>query len=148
MTKIIVKSGVIDHKKFIVNKQVEKLIEELADKYGLTQEQLVERALNNNYLELHSNEVHSNEEEVSKLQNELLDVQKKMFSVEMKWSSLHTRNLLITRELKELSVSLIGFVNQNRTLRKMLGMEEKYDEMRKLAEHYLFMNYRKEHRKK
>ncbi len=142
MTKIIVKSGAIDHKKFIVNKQVENLIEELANKYGLTQEKLVEIALNNNYLESNTRD-----EDVSKLQNELLNAQKKMFSVEMKWSSLHTRNLLITKELKELSVTLIGFVNQNRTLRKMLGMEEKYGEMRKLAEHYLFMNYRKEQHK-
>ena len=61
-----------------------------------------------------------------------------MFKVDHEWHSLHIKNFLIEHELKDLSIVLIGLLNQNRTLRRVLKMEVKYKDIRKLTEHYLF----------
>jgi len=79
------------------------------------------------------------EKRINELRDELLHLQKEMFAIEGEWSALRYKSYRIAHDLKSQSVVLIGLVNQNRALRRQLKMEEKYKEIRELAEHYLFM---------
>ncbi len=61
-----------------------------------------------------------------------------MFIIEGEWSSIRYRAHTLAKDNKMLAVVLTGLLSQNKTLRKQLGLEVKYDELRKLTEYYLF----------
>ena len=134
MEEIVIKSGKLKKKSFKLDWENEELINEISEKFNIPAEKIVEMALLD---EKKENE--GDEKRLKELRDELLHLQKEMFVIEGEWSSLRYKAHTIAHDVKTLSVVLIGLVNQNRTLRRQLKMEEKYREMRELAEHYLFM---------
>ncbi len=134
MEEIVIKSGKLKKKSFKLDSENEELIKEIGEKFNIPEEKIVEMAL---FDEKEENE--DDEKRLKELRDELLHLQKEMFVIEGDWSSLRYKAHTIAHDVKTLSVVLIGLVNQNRTLRRQLKMEEKYQEMRELAEHYLFM---------
>ncbi len=133
MIEVIIRYGVYEWKKFELSEENEELIKKLSEELHMPIEDVVKIAIKDINV-LHE----SNSENMEKLQKELFDVKKEMFTLDRERSALYTKNTLIIHELKELSVTLIGLVNQNRTLRRILKMKKKYEEEKKLAEHYLF----------
>ncbi len=134
MEEIVIKSGKLKKKSFKLDRENEELIKEIAEKFNIPAEKIVEMALLDE-----KGEKEGDEKRLQELREELLHLQKEMFVIEGEWSSLRYKAHTIAHDVKTLSVVLIGLVNQNRTLRRQLKMEEKYREMRELAEHYLFM---------
>ncbi len=133
MIEVIIRYGVYEWKKFKLSDENEELIKKLSEELHMPIADVVKIAIKDINV-LHEN----NSENMEKLQKELFDVKKEMFKLDKERGVLYTKNTLIIHELKELSVTLIGLVNQNRTLRRILKMEKKYEEAKKLAEHYLF----------
>ena len=134
MEDIVIRYGKLKKKRFTVNKENWELIRKISEKFDVSPERVVEMSLLDE-----NRESEGNEKRINELQDELLHLQKEMFVIEGEWSALRYKSYRIAHDLKSQSVVLIGLVNQNRTLRRQLKMEEKYKDIRELAEHYLFM---------
>ena len=134
MERVIIKSGRYKKKTFEINENNQKLISKLAKELRVNEKEILEAVLLDKPLENHSNL-----KKMKELKEELLHLQKEMFSIEGEWSAIRYKSHVIAHEVKNLSVALIGLLNQNRMLRRQLNMEQKYGELKKLAENYLFM---------
>ncbi len=131
--EVIIKSGAIKKKKFEIDTENEKLLKKLTDELGIDKKAVLQAIINEKELDI------KEDENLKKLQDELLSLQKEMFRIEGEWSSIRYKSHVIAHEIKNLSVALIGLLNQNRMLRRQLNMQEEYEDLRKLAEEYLFM---------
>ncbi len=131
--EIIIKSGAIKRKKFELDDENEKLLEKLANELGMDKKAVLQAIIKDEEIDV------KEDKNLKNLQEELLSLQKEMFRIEGEWSSIRYKSHVIAHEIKNLSVALIGLLNQNRMLRRQLNMHEEYDDLRKLAEEYLFM---------
>jgi predicted nuclease with TOPRIM domain len=133
MTDIIIRSGALRKKHFELSKDNEKLLKKISKRYGFSEKEILEYALGEK-----SPEIVGNKERIEQLREEIDRLLQDMFSAEGKWSAIRYQSHTLSKEVKSLAVALIGELSQNRTLRRQLKKEKKYDELRELAEHYLF----------
>ena len=134
MVELTIKSGKFKKKSFKIDKNNEDMLREIEIKYHIPMEKALKMAI----LDKGAKE-EGDKERMMKMREELLNLQKEMFVIDGEWSSIRYKAHTIAHDVKTQSVALIGLVNQNRTLRRQLKMEEKYREIRELAESYLFM---------
>ena len=137
MTMVVIRCGLLERKEFVLSNELDEIIRETSKDLNLPEKRVIEIVLGNMRIPGEK----GNSEKIVKLRQELFNLQKEMYAVDRKRSTLYTRNRLLLHRLKELSLTLIGLVSHNRTLRRILKMEEKYGEIRKLAEYYLFMDH-------
>ena len=137
MTMVVIRCGLLERKEFVLSNELDEIIRETSKDLNLPEKRVIEIALGNMRIPGEK----GNSEKIVKLHQELFKLQKEMYAVDRKRGALYTKNRLLLHRLKELSLTLIGLVNHNRTLRRILKMEEKYGEIRKLAEYYLFMDH-------
>ncbi len=133
MSEVTITAGKLRKRKFKLSEENENIIKELAEKYGLSAEEIMKHALNDD-----APMITENVEELNKLREEINALLRDMFIIEGKWSAIRYKSHTLTKDVKSLAVALIGELNQNRMLRKQLKKEKKYDELRKKAEYYLF----------
>ncbi|NPA74587.1 MAG: hypothetical protein GXO25_00715 [Euryarchaeota archaeon] len=133
MTEVQIRSGLLRKKHFKLDEDNSKLLKEIAEKYGLPEEKVLSYALGNE-----TPEIKGDKKRVEELRKEVDSLLQDMFSVEGKWSAIRYKSHTLSKDVKMLSVVLIGQLSQNRTLRRQLKKEPKYEELRKKAEYYLF----------
>ncbi len=129
----MVKAGKIRRKTFRLKGEVESLLEEMQENFGIAPEKAIEMAL------LGQAAGKGEGKNAGKMKEELLNLQREMFEIEREWSPLKYEVHTLAHEIKPLAISLMGLLNENRTLRRILVMEEKYGDARILAEKYIFM---------
>ncbi len=127
----MVKAGVIRKREFRITEEVESLLHDIQDKFGIPPEKAVEMALLGHYT--------GEDKKAEERKEELLKLQREMFEIEGEWSALKYEVHTLAHEIKPLAISLMGLLNENRTLRRILNMEEKYGDLRDLAERYIFL---------
>ncbi len=126
MKKVLIRSGMLKKKYFKLSMKNKKLIHKISEDYGLAEEKILLYALGDEIPE-----IIGNVQKVEELRREIDSLQRKMFDIEGMWSAIRYKSYALMKDLKALSVSLLGELNQNRTLRRQLKKESKYDDVRK-----------------
>ncbi|NJE41995.1 hypothetical protein [Thermococcus sp. GR6] len=112
-----------------------KRIEELCERYGFRLEEAIRIILLRGYVD---DRVDADEEAFEKLEKETDALEKELYELEGKWSSLKFRSYYIALDNQNLGIQLSGMIAENKRLRKVLGKEERdFSEVKELIHYYM-----------
>ncbi|AFL95835.1 hypothetical protein CL1_1638 [Thermococcus cleftensis] len=107
-----------------------KSIEELAERYGVSPERVVEIALTGEFREPRGN--------LEELEERVKELEEKTWALEKEYSSLRFKAYGLSEDNKILAIELSGLMAENSGLKRFLGKKpERNIELRKLISYYL-----------
>ena len=131
--KVIVKAGRFRRIRVDIKNEVYESIKAIAKRYGFKLEDALKILLLGDFIE-----GNATDEEITKLHERLEDIERELYALEGKWSSLKFKTYYISMDNQNLAIQISAMIAQNRGLRKKLGMKEKdYTEIEEKIRYYL-----------
>jgi len=113
-----------------INEELWKKIEELAERYGVSPQRIIEIALTGEFREPKGN--------LRELEGKARELERKVWKLEKTYASLRFKAYGLSEDNKILAIELSGLVAENNQLKRFLGMKpERNVELRKLISYYL-----------
>jgi len=107
-----------------------KKIEELAERYGVSPERIIEIALTGEFKEP--------EEELEELEERAKELEREVWRVEMEYAPLRYKAYGLSEDNKVLAIELSGLMAENNQLRRFLRLPlNRKAKLRKLISYYL-----------